>query len=108
MVAGSTGPRLAATAEADGRRSVALWQSPRPFRPCDHLAKIPDAPQPEHAYWLREVGVSDLPLVDRVRVDAQGFSDLGGTGEMLGSPHDVSLEASHPSCRTYLRAHLHA
>jgi hypothetical protein len=41
-------------------------------------------------------------------VDAQGFSDLGGTGEMLGSPHDVSLEASHPSCRTYLRAHLHA
>lgn len=85
------------------QRLVAVGHSAGPLGPGDNLAQIPDAAQSEHAYGLGEVGVPDLPLVDRVGMDAQSLCDLGGPGEMLGSPHGASLRASHPSCTTSWR-----
>ena len=104
MVAGSVGQRLAATAGDGAQRSVALRQPAGSLGPSDNLPQVPDAAQPEHAHWLREVSVSDLPLVDRIGMDAQRLGDLRGPREMLGSPHGASLGASHRSGRTYPRA----
>ncbi len=44
--------------------------------PCHDLAQVPTVTSLENPNRVREVSVSHLPLVDRVGVYAEGFSDF--------------------------------